>query len=82
MLSTSTAGVYGELDKVRVPLGFMVSQTKYEYAGVYGELGPFPLFINRYVRIIKYWCKICNSDNILIKTMYKVGLDNGNKGCK
>ena len=51
-------------------------------AGVYGELGRFPLFINRYVRIIKYWCKICNSDNSLIKTMYKVGLDNCNNGCK
>jgi len=50
-------------------------------AGVYGELGRFPLYITRYVRIIKYWCKICNSDNILIKTMYEVGLDNCNKGC-
>jgi len=51
-------------------------------AVVYGEVGRFPRFINRYVRIIKYWCKICNSDNILIKTMYKVGLDNCNNGCK
>ena len=33
-------------------------------AGVYGDLGRFPLSINRYVRIIKYWCKICNSDNV------------------
>jgi len=51
-------------------------------AGVYGEFERFPLFINRYVRIIKYWCKICNFDNILIKTMYKVGIDNCYKGCK
>jgi len=51
-------------------------------AGIYGEFERFPLFINRYVRIIKYWCKIYNFDNILIKTMYKVGIDNCNKGCK
>ena len=37
---------------------------------VYGELGRFPLFINRYVRIIKYWFKISMSDNILIRYLY------------
>ena len=40
--------------------------------GVYGELGRYPLFINRYSRIVKYWCKIVESDNILIKHIYNL----------
>ena len=50
-------------------------------AGVYGELGRYPLYISRYVRIIKYWCKVVNSDNIIIKKLYEQGLrgcENGN----
>jgi len=38
--------------------------------GVYGELGRYPLFINRYVRIIKYWGKVISSENCLITTLY------------
>ena len=34
---------------------------------VYGELGRYPLYINRYIRIIKYWFKLCNTDNIILK---------------
>ena len=47
-------------------------------AGVYGELGRYPLYISRYNRIIKYWCKVVNSD---IKRLYEQGLrdcENGN----
>ena len=50
-------------------------------AGVYGELGRYPLYISRYVRIIKCWCKVVNSDNIIIKKLYEQGLrdcENGN----
>ena len=50
-------------------------------AGIYGELGRYPLYISRYVRIIKYWCKVVNSDNIIIKKLYEQGLkdcENGN----
>ncbi|MCG8035193.1 MAG: hypothetical protein JAZ03_23855 [Candidatus Thiodiazotropha taylori] len=43
-------------------------------AGVYGELGRYPLYISRYVRIVKYWCKVLNSDNIIIKKLYEQGL--------
>ena len=35
---------------------------------VYGELGRCPLYASRYVRIIKFWCRINESDNILINT--------------
>ena len=26
-------------------------------ASVYGELGRYPLYVSRYVRMVKYWCK-------------------------
>jgi hypothetical protein len=38
--------------------------------GVYGELGRFPLYISRYTRIIKYWCKIVKRDTIIIQRLY------------
>lgn len=37
---------------------------------VYGELGRYPLYISRYVRIIKYWFKVANSDNIIVQKVY------------
>ena len=40
-------------------------------AGVYGELGRFPLYINRYTSIIKYWLKLNCTDNIILKTIYQ-----------
>ena len=43
-------------------------------AGVYGELGRYPLYVFRYVRIIKYWCKVLNTDNIIIQKVYEQGL--------
>ena len=38
--------------------------------GVYGELERYPLFISRYSCIIKYWCHLMSSDNILINNLY------------
>lgn len=38
--------------------------------GVYGELGRSPLYINRYSRIIKFWCHLLQSNNILISNLY------------
>ena len=49
-------------------------------AGIYGELGRYPLFINRYVRIIKYWGKLIFTDNIILKTLYNEALININNG--
>ena len=48
--------------------------------GIYGELCRYPLYISRYVRIIKYWCKIVNTNNILLSTVYKIALDDHLKG--
>ena len=35
--------------------------------GVYGELARYPLYINGYVRMIKYWTKIVKSDTYVGK---------------
>ncbi|XP_053395023.1 uncharacterized protein LOC128555740 isoform X1 [Mercenaria mercenaria] len=39
--------------------------------GVYGKLGRYPLYINRYLQIIKYWGKIVSSSNILLVKLYE-----------
>jgi len=49
-------------------------------AAVYGELGRYPLYINRFIRIVKYWLKISNSDNIIIKSVYLQALEDSHKG--
>ena len=43
-------------------------------AAVYGELGRYPLYIHRYIRIIKYWFKIKDSDNIILSVVYNEAL--------
>jgi len=35
-------------------------------AFVYGELGRYPLYINRFVCIIKYWLKVLSIDTIYL----------------
>ncbi|MCG8049041.1 MAG: reverse transcriptase family protein, partial [Candidatus Thiodiazotropha endolucinida] len=44
---------------------------------LYGETGRFPLFLDRHVRILKYWLKIARSDynNCIVKAMYTCLLD-------
>ena len=39
---------------------------------LYGETGRFPTFVDRYVRIVKYWLKIVKSDyaNCIVKSVY------------
>jgi hypothetical protein len=49
-------------------------------ASIYGELGRYPLYINRYVRIIKYWCKLINTDNIILKSIYELSVYDCQKG--
>ena len=39
--------------------------------GVYGELGRYPLYVNRYYRILKYWFKLKSTDNTILKVIYK-----------
>jgi len=35
-------------------------------AAVYGELGRYPLYIQRYVKLNQYWFKLIDSDNIML----------------
>ena len=40
---------------------------------VYGELffiGRYPLYISIYVRTIRYWTKVIQTENIIIKSLY------------
>ena len=49
---------------------------------MYGELERYSLYINRFVRIIKYWGKIIQSDNVLIQFLYNelfIACNNGVK---
>ena len=43
-------------------------------AGIYGELSRYPLYIQRYYRIIKYWCNLKQSNNTIISKLYDIGL--------
>ena len=40
--------------------------------GVYGESARYPLFINRYVQILKYWFKLQETENCVLKTVLKL----------
>jgi exonuclease III len=44
-------------------------------AAVYGELGRYPLYINRYVQIIKYWLKLCHNENVIINAIVESDLN-------
>ena len=45
-------------------------------SALYSELGRKPLLVFRKIRLLKYWVKILNSDNILLKNAYYILLDN------
>ena len=48
---------------------------------IYCELGRYPLYVQRYVQIIKYWLKIIRSSNIILSSVYdsSVELHSNNK---
>ena len=41
-----------------------------DLSNVYAQLGRYPLYITRYVQIIKYWFRVINTNNILLKKVY------------
>ena len=47
---------------------------------VYGELGRYTLYVSRYMKIIKYWCKLLDTKNIILKTIYAQALQDCIKG--
>ena len=40
-------------------------------AGIYGEMCRYPLYIFSYIRIIRYWCKLVNTDTVILPLVYK-----------
>ena len=44
-------------------------------AGVYGELGRYPIYICRFARIVKYWFKVIYTDDCVLKTAYTLSLN-------
>ena len=62
-----------EIERVHLKFCKIVLHVKHSTSNMatYGELGRFPLYINRYVRIIKFWSKLITSDNIIIQHLYK-----------
>ena len=51
-------------------------------ASVYGELGKYPLYICRQVRIIKDWIKLIKTENFIVKTIYTTMLNDAENGAK
>ena len=47
---------------------------------VYTELGRLPLYISRNIRIVKYWIKLLNTDNCILKECYATLYDEGKEG--
>jgi len=48
---------------------------------VYGESGHYPLYSSRYVRILKYWFRLIQTDNIIIiQTVYEISYGEENLG--
>ena len=48
----------------------------------YGELGRYPLYISRYLRILEYWFRLIQTYNISIQTVYKISYEYCLKGKK
>lgn len=57
-------------------------RTSTSNAGVYGELGRYPIYILHFVKIIKYWFKLINTDNIILQKVYTLAVEDCNKGAK
>ena len=51
-------------------------------APVYSELRRYPIYIQQYVQIMKFWLHILYSENVVIKTAYYTSLDLHEKGYK
>jgi len=49
-------------------------------AGIYGEHGRYPFYINQYIRIVNYWLKIVNTNNCILSIVYKCSLQLCNLG--
>ena len=44
-------------------------------SAIHGELERFSLFISRYCKIIKYWCNIVQSENLILNRLYILAVE-------
>ena len=73
-----------ELERIHLKFCKLILKVKTSTsnAGIYGELGRYPLYLFRYVRIIRYWCKLIHPNNIVMSVVYKSAVDDISKGLK
>jgi hypothetical protein len=69
-------------DIERLNLKFCSVKISSGNAAIYGKLGRYPLYVNRYTHIIKYWFKVIHSSNIIVKCVYINTLNLCKKGIK
>ena len=49
---------------------------------IYGELGRFPIYINRLTAIVKSWLKLTKTENIILQTLFKSTIEDDENGMK
>ena len=61
-----------ETERVHLKLCKKLSKVKQSTCSlaVCSELGRFPLFVNRYTRVLKYWTEVIQTDNFIIQHLY------------
>ena len=71
-----------ELERIHLKFCKLILKVKTSTsnAGIYGELGRYPLYLFRFVRIIRYWCKLMHTNNIVMSAVYKAAVDDILKG--
>ena len=75
-------GIHREIETIHLKFCKFILGVKRNASsvGVYGELGRYPLYVNRYSNMIKYWFKIITSENPLIITVYNSSLEDCYRG--
>jgi hypothetical protein len=56
-----------QLNFCKLILGIKITSSN---AAVYGELSRYTLYINRFIKVIKYWFKLLHSENKFLKALY------------
>jgi hypothetical protein len=68
-----TWGSHKGEDIEKVHLNFLKRNLKVRMSAVnfivYFELGRVPMYVERYYRMLKYWCKILKTEKIVLKTL-------------
>ena len=57
-----------------------MKSTRTSNAAVYGELARYPLYILRHVKILKFWFRLIETDNVIVKEVYNMSLNDCNNG--